>query len=106
MFIWGSGGDTIDLGEVETKYCGICEKERPFHIVLQYKYQHIWYLFGSVSEKKYLYLCDICHRGWELDKKKVEQELGMVPIPFMRRHGGKILAGIIVLIIILAISSS
>ena len=100
MLIWGSRGETVDFGEAGKRHCKVCEKERPFHIILQYRYSHIWYIFGSVDKKKYLYLCDICNRGWELDCEKVEQEFESNPIPFMSRHGAKIFVAIIVLIII------
>lgn len=102
VFIWGSGSETKDLGIVETKRCSTCEKDRPFKLFLHYKYSHIGYVFSQVSEKKYLLLCDVCHRGVELDAKEVEQKLVKNPIPFHRRYGWTFLVGLIVLWVVFA----
>lgn len=94
MIIWGSGGNVVNLGQVEPRRCETCERDRPFNLILRYRYAHLYYLFGWVTEKKYLFLCDICSRGWELDDKKIEATLQKVPIPFLHRFGG--LAGLAV----------
>ena len=106
MLIWGTGGDSQDLGVVETKLCDTCEKDRPFKMFLQYRYAHIWYLFSWITEKKYLLLCDICHRGVELDTKKIEPLLESNPIPFQKRYGWTFLVGLIVLLVAYGIYSS
>lgn len=59
MIIWGSGGDTVNLGTQETKYCNTCEKERPFNLILQYRYWGFYWFFNCVTQKKYLLLCDV-----------------------------------------------
>ena len=103
MVIWGSGGGSADLGVVETQSCPRCEKRRPFKLLLQYRYAHIYYL-RWVTEKKYHVACDVCSRGWELNAKEVEPKLEKNPIPFMTRFGWIFLVGslpIIVLIIAL-----
>ena len=99
MLIWGSAGETKDLGAVETRRCDTCKKERPFKLFLQYRYSHIWYLFSWISAKKYLLLCDVCHRGAELDSGKVESKLKKNPIPFRRRYGWTFLVGLIALVV-------
>jgi hypothetical protein len=45
------------------------------------------YLFSWVSEKRYFLLCDVCHRGSELDATAVEATLTEHPIPFITRYG-------------------
>jgi hypothetical protein len=95
MIIWGSGGESKDLGVMETRRCDTCEKDRPFKLVLQYRYGHIWYLFKWVSERKYVLQCDVCHHGWQVDTKQVESNLKTNPIPFATRYGLAFLAGVI-----------
>lgn len=88
MIIWGSRGDVINLGQGGTQHCEVCERERPFHYLLQYRYFHLYWVFGMVTQKQYLLLCDICNRGWKLNSGEVEKRLGKaLPIPFMQRFG-------------------
>src|SRR5262249_20350748 len=105
MIIWGSRGKALDLGVIGTEDCATCEKPRPFHLYLQYRYAHVYWIFKAITEKKYLKLCEICQRGWELDKKKTEETLTNVPIPFMDRFGylvGIAIVGVIILIAVLS----
>jgi hypothetical protein len=87
MIIWGSGGNVVPLGRHETRHCETCEKERLFNLVLRYRYWHLYWIFALVTQKKYLLVCEICQRGWELPSRTVEEAIGRVPIPFMRRYG-------------------
>jgi hypothetical protein len=95
VIIWGTGGDMVNLGVLDTRHCDACEKERPFNIVLQYRYFGFYYIFNFVTKKKYLLICNVCSRGWELDAGKLEPRLQNAPIPFMRRYGILVLIGAI-----------
>ncbi len=107
MIVWGSGGDVIDCGQIATQHCEVCDKERRFKLVLEYRHWGVYWVFNFVTEKKWLMLCDICGRGWELDTHKVESELDGSPIPFMKRFGCLTFIGVVVFIWILsAISGS
>lgn len=101
MIIWGSGGGSADLGVVERKSCATCEKERPFKILLQYRYAHLYY-FRWVTGRSYRLACDICHRGWDLKPKDVDPVLRKSAIPFLTRYGWTFLAGFVGLVIVLA----
>lgn len=91
MFIFGTKNEVKDLGNESVMPCPVCEKDRPFRLVLTYKLSHIYYIFGSVSHKAYHQLCTICSRGETLDTKKTEAALPRHPIPFMQRYGGYVL---------------
>ena len=93
MIIWGSGGGGADLGVAEHRACPTCEKERPFKVLLQYRYAHLYYL-RWVTKKAYFLACDVCQRGFALDAKAVEAKLEKHPIPFMTRYGWTFLLGI------------
>ena len=93
VIIWGSGNGGADLGVVENRACATCEKERPFKVLLQYRYAHLYYL-RWVTKKVYYLACEVCHRGVELDAKSVEAKLKTHPIPFMTRYGWTFLLAI------------
>lgn len=102
MIVWGSGGDVVNLGVVEVTHCDVCEKDRAFNLILCYRYWGLYWVFNVVTEKKYMLVCDVCQRGWELDSSRVEEAIKSVPIPFMRRFGLLVFIGIVVGIGILA----
>jgi hypothetical protein len=104
--IWGSGGDSVDLGVAEHRYCEVCERERPFKIILQYRYAHLYWLFSWITKKNYLLLCDICHRGWNLKATEVEKTLSQNPIPFMRRWGWIFLASLVLIPLLIVVVGS
>ena len=106
MIIWGSGGDTLRLGEAGVAHCSTCEKERGFKNVLSYRYAHLWYVFCWVTEKAYYTVCDACGRGPKQDAKTMEAQLGKSPIPAHRRFGGLVLLGLVVLAVIVGVIGS
>jgi hypothetical protein len=95
MLIWGSQGEVVDLGRVENRHCETCEKDRPFKIFLQYTSCHLWYIFRWVTNKRYLFLCDVCRRRVELDTNKIEASLEKNPISWYQRYSWTILIGMI-----------
>jgi len=99
MIIWGSGSGGVDLGVAEQRNCLTCEKERPFKVLLQYKYSHLYYL-RWVTKKTYHLVCDVCRRGWELKATDIEPKLKENPIPFMTRYGWAFLVGFVAIIFI------
>ena len=101
MFVWGSGGDVIDLGTVETHDCKTCEKEREFRLMLEYRYWGIYWIFNTVTQKQYSIVCDVCHRGRSVSAKEVESYLDSVPIPVMHRFGCLVFIGLIALLILI-----
>jgi len=102
MIIFGSAGDVLKLGTVESRVCKTCEKERPFNMLLQYRYWGLYWVFNFVTQRKYFLACDTCQRGWELDERKAEASLKTPPpIPFMRRFGLLLLVGISIVIVVI-----
>ncbi|MBC8393271.1 MAG: hypothetical protein H8E17_11985 [Deltaproteobacteria bacterium] len=91
MLIWGSRPVTKNLGEVVKRYCEVCGKKGTARLYLKYKEQHFWFIYGAISEKRYLILCDLCKQGWVANPKTIEKRFDKHPIPFMRRNGCLIL---------------
>ncbi|MBB5864580.1 hypothetical protein [Xanthomonas sp. 3058] len=106
MIIWGSGGDVIPLGAANTANCSQCGQERSFRNVLHYRYAHLWYLFGWVTKKRYLRVCDGCNHTTQLDTKTFEATLGTSPIPAYRRFGGLVLLCLIAALVAFGAYSS
>jgi hypothetical protein len=104
--IWGSGGNSVNLGEIEHKHCEICERERPFAIVLQYRYAHVYWIFSWITEEHYSLLCTICSRGWELNAKEIKKTLTKDPIPFIRRWGWSFIVAPVAFLLIINLISS
>ena len=97
MIIWSSGGDIVQLGYYETKYCETCEQTRSFNVILEYRYWGLYWLFNFVTSKKYLLVCEVCQRGVRLEKTEVKIKHKTAPIPFMHKYGLLILAGLILI---------
>ena len=95
MIVWGKKGHVANLGPQGSRHCPVCERERPFHLMLQYTVHHIWYVFKWVSGKEYGAMCEVCQRGDRLNAKAVESKLGKSPIPFGARWGWAFLAGMV-----------
>jgi len=76
MFVWGSKSGVMDLGVQDHRSCPVCERERSFRLMLQYKISHLWYIIKWVSEKQYALVCEVCHRGDKLVTRNVEAKFG------------------------------
>lgn len=81
MLVWGSREGVADLGPQESRHCPVCERERSFRLMLQYKVSHLWYIFKWVSSKQYAVVCDVCRRGETMGTQLAEAKLGKPRIP-------------------------
>ena len=57
----------FDLGMAETRHCETCEREHPFHVVLQHRYWALQWVIGWLTDKQHWLTRETCQRGWELD---------------------------------------
>lgn len=101
MLIWGTGGETKDCGIVAHKNCAVCEKERAFHILLDYRYFGLYWVFNVVTRRTYWLLCEVCHRGWSLHPSEAKVASSNLRIPFMHRYGLGVLFGAFALLMLL-----
>jgi hypothetical protein len=87
VIIYGSGANRIDLGRFSTQHCGNCQKTRPHKLILDYKYEHVYWC-KTVTEKQYSLFCSFCHGSVSNpEATQVESKLGGNPIPFWTRYG-------------------
>jgi hypothetical protein len=87
VIIYGSGANRLDLGRFSTQHCFDCQKTRPHKLILDYKYEHLYWC-KTVTEKQYYLFCSFCHGSvLNMEATEVESKLGGNPIPFKTRYG-------------------
>ncbi len=102
MIIWSSGGDVVQLGAVGEQPCENCDQERPFSVVLNYRYFGFYFVFNCVTERNYLVACDVCGSGLKINPKNFQGELPPARIPFMRRYGLLVLGLLVAALVVFA----
>ena len=103
MLVWGSKSGVTDLGPQGSRPCPVCEKERNFRLLLQYKVSHIWYVFKWVSQKQYAMVCEVCQRGEKLVTQVVEAKIGQPVIPTGGGRGWVPVAAVVAGLFIIAV---
>jgi hypothetical protein len=100
MIVWGNGQGLVDLAHEQVQACANCGQNRPFKAFLKYRYFHLYWVFGAITERKYLQLCNICSRGTEIPKEQLALfNLQAPPLPFMRRFGLLAFGGVIAAVV-------
>ncbi len=87
ILIWGTRAKSVDLGPAGSWPCPNCGQDRPFRNVLRYQLNHLYYVLGFVSRRKYLRVCEVCGRGEELQPSAVAAAGLPSPIPWLERFG-------------------
>ena len=87
MIVWGARVHVVNLGHTEMHLCPTCRQQRRFDLILVYKRWCLYWLFSFITSRKYRMVCEVCRKGWELRREKVEPYLADVHIPFMHRYG-------------------
>ncbi len=55
-----------DLGPVHAQDCEACGREQPFRLVLSYRYERVWIIFGNLRGRSYLLVCDVCKTAYRI----------------------------------------
>lgn len=87
MIVWGYEQRSKPLRLVQSIDCRACNTEREFRYTVRYQHNHLWYLFGFASGKRYLRSCTVCGHGETVDPAQVETLLGGSGIPIRDRFG-------------------
>jgi hypothetical protein len=91
MVLYPSAGppQEHDLGEVHPQECEVCQREQPFRLVLSYRYERLWLVFGNLRGRSYLLVCDVCKTAYRVPRDIALRlaRLDREPIPFMHRYG-------------------
>lgn len=109
MFIvWGYKTKSIDLDGKRSGHCDRCDRLCAFRSRVYYQHNHLWYVFGFVSRKRYTQSCEVCGHERDIDPALVHAEFGKNSVPFWDRFallsafGG--LAGIVIFLVALSAS--
>lgn len=78
-----------DLGPVHPQDCEVCGREQPFRLVLSYRYERLWLVFGNLRGRSYLLVCQGCQTAYSVPRDVALRlaGLGREPIPFLHRYG-------------------
>jgi hypothetical protein len=100
LFIIRNGGAEIDLGPVHPQDCEVCVKEQPFHVLLVYRYEDVFFIFGNVRNQSFVLVCDECGTSFRIPPKTAYKlaRLKRNPIPFHQRFGCLVLLICIIII--------
>lgn len=79
----------LDLGPVHPQDCEVCNCEQPFRLVLSYRYERMWIIFGNLRGRSYLLVCDVCQTAYRVPVETALRlaKLDREPIPFSHRYG-------------------
>jgi hypothetical protein len=95
MLIWGSGNTGIRVCANGQRECPSCKEEKPYSIYLNYSYAHLYYLFSWITKREYISACDTCRRGKVVTRDDVKALTAVDPVPWIRRSGWMLGAGLI-----------
>jgi hypothetical protein len=99
MIFYGWRSKAIPLSDLGVQSCPRCGTTRPFRAFLSYKYFHLYWIFGTVYNRKYLAACTVCSQGTQIDPSQIGPAASEDPVPFMQKWGLGVFAVIIVGII-------
>ncbi len=70
MYLIGWGHRRIPLGSAGYRDCRSCRAKSPVQADLEYRYFHIFWLFGPIVSRRYHFTCRQC--GTELEARSSE----------------------------------
>ncbi len=91
MIFYGWGRKVLPLAEIGHAPCQKCGETRPFRLLLNYTYMHLYWIFGLVLRRRYLVACSVCSQGFWIKKEEAKRTAPKDPIPFMQTWGLAIL---------------
>lgn len=79
----------LELGPVHPQDCEVCQREQPFRLVLSYRYERMWDVFGNLRGRSYLLVCEVCRTAYRIPRDTALRlaKLDREPIPFLHRYG-------------------
>lgn len=77
------------MGPVHPQDCEVCQCEQPFRLVLSYRYERVWKVFGNLRGRSYVLVCDVCKTAYRVPRDTALRlaKLDREPIPFLHRYG-------------------
>jgi hypothetical protein len=101
MIDWGIDTRVVALGPHPPRRCTLCDRERPFALVLTYRVFRILYVIRFSYDRVYTSECVQCGGSvMELHEDEVLPALRGHPVRFLDRFGGFAAVGLVALVLI------
>lgn len=106
LLIWGNGSGRSLMGELPEEKCPDCGEKAPRTAFVDFKYWHIWYLFSFLTGREYHTACNACGAVAPYDKTEAKLQFSRDNIPFIRKNGWTVVAGLVALFLAFGAMSS
>ena len=60
------GVGRVELGSVLPQDYEVCAEVQQFSLRLEYRYEHLWFVFGNLRAKSYLLVCEVCRTPYRI----------------------------------------
>ena len=101
LIFCGSKTILLWLGFPEVHPCSNCGQPRQFQLALQYRLVHLYFIFGTASQRQYSRRCTTCQHGWEIETSQATALVQKDPVPFMHRWG--LLTGLVAFALLIVV---
>lgn len=106
ILIWGSRPKAVALAAAGDRRCERCGLMRPHTFVVDYTFNHLYYIFGFVSGRRIACRCTVCGQPSTEALDPALELRGRAAIPVLERFGCLGLGGGLVALVLLAVAWS
>ena len=101
MIFYGWRKKTVFLSNMDMQSCRRCNVPGSLKLFLNYTSVHLYWVFGVVTNRKYIAQCSACRVGDIIPKSDVAVLVSNSPVavPFMERWGLAVFLGLLALVI-------
>jgi hypothetical protein len=101
MIFYGWRKKTVFVSEMPMHSCTRCGTPSSMQLFLNYTSVHLYWIFGVVTNRKYLTQCASCRTQALVQKDEVAPLLTATRVPFMERWGLAVFLASIALIVVI-----
>ena len=73
MFLFWWGHRSVPLGNAGFRDCHICQARCLVQVVLEYRYVHVFWLFGPILTRRYHFTCPRCGTEFEARSSRLKK---------------------------------
>jgi hypothetical protein len=99
MIFYGWRKNTLFVNDMPMHACTGCNTPGMLQLFVNYTSVHLYWIFGVVTNRKYIVQCSACRNGTVVKKHDVAAIITNDPVPFMHRWGLAVFAGLAVVAI-------
>jgi len=94
MIFYGWRKKTLFLADMPMHACTGCNTPGMLQLFVNYTSVHLYWIFGVVTNRKYIVQCSACRKNSIVNKRDVATLITNNPVPFMHRWGLAVFAGL------------